>query len=265
MGVVQARTNSNVLANVACPCGKTFTKVGFAKHVCDQKPPTFKCEFCKHTFASERSLINHTQICTQARRLTKDKDTPGARRAFMAYEHFYTKAVRRKKPPTYEDFAKSTFYEAFHRFGKYTIDVGVINLIGFVDFLLRIETPIDRWTDSRFYSTYIVELNKNEPAIDALERTFKVMQQWAIENDEDWQNFFRKIEPPRAALWITNGKISPWVLFTASSAHDLMARFPPEQASMVERAIDPNFWQMKLQRNQQEVEIIRSMLSEHGI
>lgn len=254
--------SNNVIANVGCRCGRSFTKQGFAKHKCDHKPPVFICEFCKTELTTEKRLFAH--LC-EAKRRHLQKDDPATRRGFIAYERFYIKNMGHKKSPTYENFAKSHFYGAFVRFGRHTIDVNVLNLLGYIDFLLRTEVPIDKWTSHALYNTYVVELNKTEPPLNALERVFKVMQQWSIETGEEWNDFFRKIEPPRAALWIANGKISPWILFTASSAPELFKRMPPEQAAMVERTIDPEFWRLKLERNQQEVEVIRSMLAENGI
>ncbi len=254
-------TNSlKSVLEITCGCGRSFTKRGYTRHKCEQSKEQFFCDFCKTAFTTERRLINH--LCEQKRRFLQREDQSN-RRGFMAYERFYNRSMG--KSVTYENFMKSSLYGAFVRFGKHCIDVNVLNLLGFVDFLLRVEAPVDKWTNLTLYDTYVRELNKTEPPIDALERVFKVMQQWAIESDENWIDFFRKVQPPLAALWISNGKISPWVLFTASSAHDLLKRLPPEQIAMVEKAIDPVFWKLKIERHQNEVEIIRSILAEYGI
>ena len=55
----------------------------------------------------------------------------------------------RKKPQTYENFMKSPLYGAFVRFGKHLIDLNALNPIGFIDFLLRIEAPIDKWATQK--------------------------------------------------------------------------------------------------------------------
>lgn len=252
------------LANkVVCSCGKSFTRQGLAKHKCDGiKPEFFYCEFCKQDFINERRLINH--LCEQKRRYLQ-RDDKAVKLGFLAYDRFYQRSMGRRKPQTYESFAKSTLYSGFVRFGKHLIDINALNLIGFIDFLLRIEAPIDKWISTILYATYVRELNKTEPALDALERNFMLMQEWAVSTGAEWFDFFRKVEPALATLWISSGRISPWVLFTASSAHDLLARFSPEQTGLVEKAIDPEFWRLKLERHQQEVEVIRSMLAENGI
>jgi len=98
-----------------------------------------------------------------------------------------------------------------------------------------------------------------------LERNFLLMQQWANDTGDHWQDFFRRVEPPLAALWIASGRISPWVLFVASSAHDLLNRFSPEQHAILDAAIDLGFWRLKIKHHQHDVDIIRAMLTDHGI
>lgn len=222
----------------------------------------FACEFCKKEFTTESRLINH--LCEPKRRYLQRDDKP-VKLGFIAYDRFYQKSMGRKKSQTYESFMKSTLYGAFVRFGKHLIDLNALNPIGFIDFLLRIEAPIDKWTTQNLYATYVRELNKIEPPIDALTRNFMLMQEWSISSGHEWFDFFRKVEPPLAAFWISNGRISPWILFTASSAHDLLIRCSPEQSMLIDKAIDAKFWQLKLERHQQEVDEIRAILAENGI
>jgi hypothetical protein len=250
-------TKSN---KVDCPCGREFTKIGYSKHKCDQKIEIFLCGFCKRDFTTETRLINH--LCEKKRRFLQKDDKP-VKLGFMAYARFFKLSMG--KQTTYEGFAKSKMYGAFIRFGKHIVDLNALNPIGFIDFLIRSEVKIDRWTDLVMYSTYIRELNKNEPPIDAIERNFMLMQQWSVSSGEDWCDFFRKVEPPQAVMWIVNGRLSPWLIFTASSAHILLARLSPEQNQMVESAIDAGFWRLKIERHKQDVDTIRIMLAENGI
>jgi hypothetical protein len=231
-----------------------------------KKPPKpkseFTCDFCHRGFLTDGKLLIH--MCEQKRRHLQRDEKP-VKLAFIAYQTFYQRSMRQKTPPTYTSFAKSTLYLVFVRFGRHVLDLNAVNPLAFIDFLLRVEAPIDKWMNPTLYSTYIRELNKNETPLDALARNFILMQQWATENGDDWRTFFRKIDVPLAALWIANGRISPWVLFIASSAHDLMQRFNPEQVALIEHSIDPEFWRLKIERHQSDVEMIREVLAEHGI
>lgn len=220
------------------------------------------CEFCRQSFVRESTLLHHS--CEPKRRHLQRDEKP-VKLAFIAYQKFYAQSLRRKTPPTYDAFAKSKLYTSFVRFGRHLMELNAVNPLGYIDFLLRIEATIDRWLSPTLYDTYIRELNKNETPMDALERSLGLMQQWATESNQDWRDFFRKIEGPLAALYITNGRISPWVLFIASSAQDMMQRFNAEQLAMIERSIDPQFWRLKIERHHQDVETIREVLAEYGI
>lgn len=229
----------------------------------DGKPKNqFSCEFCHSSFVKERTLFSH--LCEPKRRHMQRDERP-IKLAFIAYRQFFLRRMSKTTPPTYESFAKSTLYSAFVRFGRTLIDLNAVNPMAFIDFLLRVEAPIDKWISPALYETYIRELNKNEAPLDALQRNFIVMQHWADETGSNWCDFFRLIDVPLAALYIANGRISPWILFIASSAHAMLQRFNPEQIALIEKSIDPEFWRLKIERHRSDVETIREVLAEHGI
>jgi hypothetical protein len=214
------------------------------------------------TLSNEKLLFNH--LCDLKRRFLQ-RDDKSTKVALACYERFYIRSMNRRKPVTYDEFDRSQFYAAFIRFARYIIELGAISPMQFVDFLLRVETPIDRWTDPVVYATYIRELNKHEPPEKAIERNFMAMEQWSIETGEDWRDFFRKVAPALATLWIRNGKISPWLLCTASSACSLMDRLTEEQIHIVNEAINADYWEAKIARNQDTVVAMRTTLAENGI
>lgn len=92
-----------------------------------------------------------------------------------------------------------------------------------------------------------------------------LMREWEIETGHDWHDFFRLLAPARAVLWILNGRISPWLLFTASSAQDLLDRLNPEQWQMISEAIDRDFWTARLKRHEEQVNSIRVTFTEENI
>lgn len=222
----------------------------------------FRCDFCNRHFTREHTLVAH--LCEPKRRHLQ-RDDKAVQIGFMAYQQFWLRSMHRKMPPDYVKFAKSTMYLAFVRFGRRVIELHAINPMGFVEFLLRNQTKIDEWTNPTRYISYVRELTKAEQAVDAIERNFKLMQRWASDTSQDWHEFFYRIEPSLAVLWIISGRISPWILFTASSAHDLFDRLTVEQVNMAEQVIDREFWQIKMKRHEDEVTLIRSMLAENGI
>jgi hypothetical protein len=228
-----------------------------------QPDDPLRCTFCQYKFTSERRLVNH--ICEPKRRYLQ-RDDKAVRLGFTAFQKFYQQSMRRRTAPNYDEFANNRLYSAFVRFGKHIMDLNAINPLAFIDFVLRTQARIDDWTNQSLYNTYVRELTRNEPPLEAIERNFMLMEQWSMDHPgEEWHNFFRHVEPALAVLWLTAGRISPWILFTASSAKDLLNRMSPEQMRWVEQLIDAEFWRRKIERHKDEVEAIRTLLAEHGI
>lgn len=222
----------------------------------------FTCTHCGRAFQKERTLMSH--MCAQKQRYL-DRDEKHVKLAFTIFRRFWALNYKSAKEKTYDDFAKNQFYTAFVKFARYLLDINAVNPNAFVEFILKMGLPIDKWHSAVVYDTYLRELVKKESPDAAIERNFRLMEHWAADTGEDWTDFFRKIEPGRAMLWIRSGRISPWVMYTADSADDLFGRFTAEQMSLVEDALDPVFWQRKLAENAEEVAAIRSVLKEVGL
>lgn len=248
--------------DIVCGCGKILTKAGLSRHKCDKKPIIYACEFCNKEFKKETTLFAHQ--CTQKIRHAQKHDKP-VRFGYIAYERFFRTRMGHKESPSHEHFRKSHFYKAFVDFGKYVVNINPVNLMSFIDFLIKLEIKIDEWTKDILYRQYINEMNKNESPISALERNLMLMEEWAVSTGGQWYNFFREIAPAQAVLWISTGRISPWVLFTASSASELLIRLTPEQNEIISKAINADFWAAKIIRHEKDVEDIRTILEEHGI
>ena len=223
---------------------------------------TFACEFCKHKFVTERGLLIH--LCEPKRRHIQ-RDDKHIKMAFIAYQRVFQQNMAKKVPPTYESFAKSNLYLAFVRFARYLMNINAVNPLRFIDFLLRAEVGIDRWEQPFLYETYVRELNKSELPMEALERNMLLMQQWSVDTGDHWTDFFRKVAPAQATMWIKSGRLSPWIILTAISVDKLFERLSPEQKTIVNTAIDKNFWQAKIGRHLEVAQNIRDELTSAGM
>jgi hypothetical protein len=184
---------------------------------------------------------------------------------FMVYKKFYDLNYRNAKPRTYDDFMKSAHYTAFVKFGRYLLDISAINPESFVEFLLRAQVPLKNWEMPFVYEQYIRELNKREPADSAFERNVLLMAQWATDSGEEWNDFFRKVNPSIATKWIIGGRVSPWVLYAAESSQDLFLRLSDEQLKMIEQSVDPRFWTRKFEQQPDDFKFIKGLLKEAGV
>jgi hypothetical protein len=202
--------------------------------------------------------------CEKKRRWLS-RDEKAYKMAFLVFRKFYEVNFRSMKPRTYEDFMTSSHYTAFVKFGKYLLDIQAINPEAFVEFLLKAQVPMKNWTVGFVYEQYVRELNKRESAESAVTRNILLMQQWELDSGVPWYEFFKQVNPNLATTYIRSGRLSPWVLYTANTAHSLLERLSDEQLKMIETYVDPRFWHRKFAEHPEEMAFIKEILSEAGI
>lgn len=181
------------------------------------------------------------------------------------YQTFYKMSYAQRQAKSFEEFAKSKYYGDFTKFGRYLMDINAVNPIAFVEFIIKMQIPLSKWRSPTIYETYLRELTKKETPEAAIERNFSLMQQWARDTGEEWFDFFRKVKPTLATMWIRSGRISPWVLYTAESAEEMFARMSDEQKVLVQQVIDPKFWETKFGGDMDTVSAITETLREAGL
>lgn len=226
--------------------------------------PKHSCEFCKRGFNDEKNLINHN--CEKKRRWFRRED-PHARLGFMAWSRFYelTNSGGYKKKNNYKEFINSRYYTAFIKFGRHIIDINAIDPAKFIDFVIKNNLPIDKWTNDFVYEQYIRELTKKETPEQACERMILLMQQWSMQTGEPWQDFFRKINTNLAVQWVQSGRISPWLLYTLDSALDLIDRCNLEQQEMIKKFAPVAQWKIKFMKNRDSVDWIKNTMKDAGV
>lgn len=202
--------------------------------------------------------------CEKKRRWLS-KDEKYERMGFMVFRKFFEVSFRSKPPRTYQDFVDSLHYSAFVRFGRYLHEIQALNPESFVEFLVKAQVPMKSWETAFVYEQFVRELAKKEPAASAFERNILLMKQWETDTDEPWYDFFRKVNTNTATQLIRAGRLSPWVLYTAESAFELLERMTEEQMTMIEQYVTPIFWERKFIEQPQEVDFIRELLKEAGV
>ena len=223
------------------------------------------CEYCKRGFSDELAMINHS--CEKKRRWFS-KDEPASRLAFMAWSRFYELNSTLKKNGTkrsFKEFMDSRYYIAFMKFGRQLIDLNAIHPDRFIDYVIKNNLPLDKWTHDFVYERYVSDMIKSETPESALERNIELMQQWSHQSNEPWQDFFRKVSPIQAAAWVKNGRLSPWVLYNPDSAEALLDRCGPEQLSMITAAAKPPQWKIRFNKNREGADWIRNTLRQFGM
>lgn len=231
----------------------------------DSTPIIHTCEFCQRTFVKELSLINHS--CEKKRRWFQ-KDEPHVRIGFTAWNRFYTLNSFGQKTEfknSYKNFINSRYYTAFIKFGIHIRNVNAIEPLKFIDYVIKNNLPIDKWTHDFVYEQYVRELTRQETAEAALERNILLMNEWSMQTHENWYDFFRKVNTNQAVAWIKSGRISPWVLYNVDSAVDFFERCTPEQLSIIKQCAPPAPWKIKFNKNAESCRFVKDTLKTNGM
>jgi hypothetical protein len=140
--------------------------------------------------------------------------------------------------------------------------------MNYLDWLLKGGKKIDHWCKDELYSKWLLEYIKREAIQDALERALKEMQKYADENPElrnGFADYFRYGNSNRICFHISNGRISPWVIFNCRSGVAFLEKLNEEQIQILSPWVDPDFWQKKFKDYVSDTEWIKDILDEAGL
>lgn len=224
--------------------------------------PALTCGFCKKTYKTEAAFMVH--LCVGKQR-DLERDEKHARYGLQIFRRFYEVNHRTHAAKTWDDFIRSTFYNDFIKVGRYIATLNAVNAPSFVTFLVKSGLPVKKWTSPSVYETFIHELTKKETPETAVERNILLMQQWATQTENRWEDFFVKIAPSQATIWITTGRISPWVFYVCATSDQLLMRMSDEQLMLAGKYLDPSFWDAKIKQYPEEVAAIKAVFRELGV
>jgi len=220
----------------------------------------YQCKFCGKKYVKESTLASH--MCEPKRR-HQQKNEKGVVLAFQAYRKFF-KFTQGKENKTYEEFAKGPYYAAFVKFGRHLHSIDAVNPERFMEWVIKNNKKLDHWCKDVFYETYLQEYSRIENPQYALERSIVEMGTWAVETDSPVNEYFRHASENRITRSITNGRISPWAIYTSDSGLAVLGRLNEEQIALIYPWIDPDFWNTKLKRYSSDTDWCKSVMQQAG-
>lgn len=223
---------------------------------------TFTCQFCGHNFSREKTLAVH--VCEQKRRHLA-KTERHVVLGFDAYNRFFKLSQNIKGEKTYEDFAKSPYYNAFVKFGSFVSNVNPLYPDKFIDYVIRSGVKLDHWCREELYDKYVVDLVKHESVETALERSIKHMIEWSEKNNASWNHYFLYASLSRAVFDVRDGKISPWIILNSKNGKTMLQKFNDEQLSAISLIMDLPFWLNKFKKLPADVELVKQVIKESNI
>lgn len=220
------------------------------------------CVHCGKKFSQSRTLISH--MCERKRRALQ-KDEKRVQAGYMAYNRFWQLTQNAKKLKSYDDFADSSYYNAFVKFGSFINNVNPLYPEKFIDFVIKSGVKLDHWCRDELYNQYLFEMIKIEPVESAVQRTIQTMMEWEDEHNAKFFHYFNYVSLNKAVHDILNGKISPWVILNSSTGHKMINNMSDEQLNMINPAFDIQFWVKKFKEAPADVALVKEICKETGI
>jgi hypothetical protein len=203
-------------------------------------------------------------MCEPKRRWLQ-KDEKRVTLGFYAFQRFYKLSAGHKNEKTYEDFVKSSFYNAFVKFGSFVNNVRPLYPDKYIDYVVTSNVKLDHWCREEMYETYAIELINKEGVETALERSINTMVKWAEDNKSAYNHYFLYASTNRITWDIRDGKISPWLVLNCASGRDALSKFNDEQLNMLAKVLNPQHWALRFKRQPKDVELVKQIVKEANL
>jgi len=221
----------------------------------------YTCKYCEREFKRESSLAVH--VCEQKKRF-QEKDERGVQIGYQAYLKFFEYTQGSAKLKTFDDFAKSPYYKAFVKFGRYCVSIGAINVSEFIEYVIKNNKKLDHWAKDSTYQEYLMHLLVSERADRALVRAMEYSINWGEEKNADPKDVIRFNNANRVCQLITKGTLSPWVIYNSDSGMDFLTNLNTDQQQLIWEYINPEVWERIFNKYPADQEYVKEMLRKAG-
>ena len=221
----------------------------------------YTCQYCKKDFIKESSLAVHS---CEPRRRRQEQSERGVQLGLQAYLKFYQLTQGSAKLKTFDDFADSPYYRAFVKFGRYCVDIRVINPARFIEYVLKQNKKIDHWCRDSIYTEYLLDYLRVENVNDALARAMEFGITWQEQTSNPAHDCLRYGNSNAMCYAITTGRISPWIIYNSESGQQFLSELSTEQIAMIWSYIDSDFWMKKFQDYPADQEYAKDILIKAG-
>ena len=222
----------------------------------------YSCVHCNKSFMQDKTLVAH--MCERKRRALQ-KDEKRVQAGFMAFNRFWQLTQNAKKPKTYDNFADSSYYNAFVKFGSFINNVSPLYPDKFIDFVIKSGVKLDHWCRDELYEKYLVDILKVEPVESAVQRTIQTMMEWGDEHNKEFADYFTQVSLNKAVHDILNGKISCWAILNCTAGKTMISSMSDEQLSMIAPVFDVPVWLKKFKNSPADVSLVKEILNEIGV
>lgn len=222
----------------------------------------YTCVHCSKSFMKDKTLVAH--MCERKRRALQ-KDEKRVQVGYMAFNRFWQLTQNAKKQKSYDNFADSSYYNAFVKFGSFINNVNPLYPTKFVDFVIKSGVKLDHWCRDELYEQYLFEMLKVEPVESAVQRTLQTMMEWGDEHSANFAHYFDYVSLNKAVHDILNGRITCWVILNSNSGKTMISKMSDEQLAMIAPAFEIKSWMKKFKESPADVALVKEILNEVNI
>jgi hypothetical protein len=222
----------------------------------------YVCEYCNTGYVREKTLMVH--VCEQKRRALQ-KDEKRVKLGYIAFNQFYKLSAGAKKDKTYEEFCKSSYYNAFVKFGSFVSNVKPLYPEKYINHVVTSGVKLDHWCREEMYETYATDLIKKEGVETALERSVTTMIEWAEDKSSPWNHYFEHVSINQAVWHIKDGKVSPWLILNCKSGKAMLSKLNDEQLGLIYNVLDPKHWAVRFKRQLNDVQLVKDVAKESNL
>ena len=134
--------------------------------------------------------------------------------------------------------------------------------------VIKENKKLDHWCQEKIYLEYLKQYMRKESVSDALERALKEMQDYTDEVGEfknGFSDYFRFGGPNRVCMHITNGRVSPWIVFNCNTGIAFLETLNEDQLGLIMPWIEPDHWQRKFKDYVADTEWVKKILKDAGL
>ena len=114
------------------------------------------------------------------------------------------------------------------------------------------------------YTKYLIEYLRIEDPLDAIARSVQTTMDLAEKEGIVPKDYLCYGNPNKICHSITNGKISPWMLYHSDSGIKFLDCLNESQVKMVIDYINPELWKIKFNREPENVKQVKELLNAGG-
>jgi hypothetical protein len=210
----------------------------------------------------DKTLVAH--MCERKRRALQETEKR-VQAGFVAFNRFWQLTQNAKKPKSYDNFADSSYYNAFVKFGSFINNVSPLYPDKFIDYVIKSGVKLDLWCRDELYEKYLFDMLKVEPVESAVQRSLQTMMEWADEHNAEFAHYFNYASLNKAVHDIRNGRISAWVILNSNAGQTMIKSMSDEQLEMIAPAFDIPYWLRKFKEVPADVALVKEICREVGI